>query len=278
MESVPDEMVVFTGLVLSVKVPKVPMPATAAAAPRTPSEPTTLRAVGLSVRFLILVLMSVSPLSLLRCATGDSGDRENSGGPTAGHPLAFRKESARLAPGSLGSADSPGFRAFPPLATAQIGDAAPVAGGGDRGNRAEDRPRDPDFSHLARSIRVAQAPARGSVSVKVVPSPSALSTSRTPSCAVVMALVMASPRPTPGTAMRWAVDARKKRVKSLPCSPVGMPMPVSRTARWATGRAPGRSAAQTVPSGACQAARNDSVTRPPAGVNFTALETRLSHA
>src|SRR5215204_56141 len=61
MESVPDEMVVFTGLVLSVKVPKVPMPATAAAAPRTPSEPTTLRAVGLSVRFLILVLMSVSP-------------------------------------------------------------------------------------------------------------------------------------------------------------------------------------------------------------------------
>ena len=38
-------MVVATGALLSVKEPKVPMPATAAAAPITPSEPMTLRVV-----------------------------------------------------------------------------------------------------------------------------------------------------------------------------------------------------------------------------------------
>src|SRR4051812_34198422 len=58
MERVPDWMVVATGVVLSVKLPNVPMPATAAAAPRTPSEPTTLRAVEL---LRALLLMSVSP-------------------------------------------------------------------------------------------------------------------------------------------------------------------------------------------------------------------------
>ncbi len=59
MFRVPDWIVVATGVLLSVKLPKVPMPATAAAAPMTPSEPTTLRAVEL---FAILVLMS--PYSL----------------------------------------------------------------------------------------------------------------------------------------------------------------------------------------------------------------------
>src|SRR4029453_11584316 len=58
MERVPAWIVVATGVVLSVKLPKVPMPATAAAAPRTPSEPTTLRAVEL---LRALLSMSVSP-------------------------------------------------------------------------------------------------------------------------------------------------------------------------------------------------------------------------
>jgi hypothetical protein len=55
-------------------------------------------------------------------------------------------------------------------------------------------------------------------------------------------------------------------------------MPVSLTASRATGAAPGRWSVLTSPSGVAHAARSDSVTRPPAGVNFTALETRLSHA
>src|SRR4029453_18041497 len=72
IETVPELMVVATGVVLSVKEPKVPMPATAAAAPMTPSEPTTLRAVELVA---ILVLMSRTPCVRV---TGVSGDRENS--------------------------------------------------------------------------------------------------------------------------------------------------------------------------------------------------------
>src|SRR3982751_5319383 len=93
MSSVPEVTVAFIGVLLSVKEPKVPMPATAAAAPMTPSEPTTLRAGGLAARSQILVLMSVSPC--VRCVDRGSGDRENSGRPTAGPPRAFRKESAR---------------------------------------------------------------------------------------------------------------------------------------------------------------------------------------
>src|SRR4051812_17875048 len=92
IERVPDAMVEAIGVVLSVKVPKVPMPATAAAAPRMPSEPTTLRALGLCVIFL--AFMSAFSLCPVR-VTGDSGDRENCGGLSAGHPPAIRKESAR---------------------------------------------------------------------------------------------------------------------------------------------------------------------------------------
>src|SRR5215212_3403871 len=92
MSTVPEATVVVTGVVLSVKVPKVPMPATAAAAPITPSEPTTLRAVELLAMVLVLMFV-VLPVS--GSSTGDPGDRENSGGRTAGHPRAFRKECAR---------------------------------------------------------------------------------------------------------------------------------------------------------------------------------------
>src|SRR4051794_25053785 len=65
IESVPDAMVEAIGVLLSVKVPKVPMPATAAAAPRTPSEPTTLRAVGLLAMFLAFMsAFSLCPVSV----------------------------------------------------------------------------------------------------------------------------------------------------------------------------------------------------------------------
>src|SRR3954452_9950460 len=92
IERVPDAMVEAIGVLLSVKVPKVPRPATAAAAPRTPSEPTTLRAVGLLAMFLAFM----SAFSLRPVRRRRSGDRENSPTPTAGHPPAIRKESARL--------------------------------------------------------------------------------------------------------------------------------------------------------------------------------------
>src|SRR3954449_2066564 len=46
MSTLPVWTVVATGVVLSVKVPKVPRPATAAAAPAMASEPTTLRGLG----------------------------------------------------------------------------------------------------------------------------------------------------------------------------------------------------------------------------------------
>ena len=42
--------------------------------------------------------------------------------------------------------------------------------------------------------------------------------------------------------------------------------------------APGRSTSEIEPSARRQADRSDRVTRPPEGVNFTALETRLSQA
>ena len=61
IETVPELIVVATGVVLSVKEPKVPMPATAAAAPMMPSEPTTLRVV---VERLPLALMFVLPVSV----------------------------------------------------------------------------------------------------------------------------------------------------------------------------------------------------------------------
>src|SRR4051812_4513727 len=93
MSSVPEVTVAFIGVLLSVKEPKVPMPATAAAAPMTPSEPTTLRAVGLAARSKILVLMSVSPC--VRFV--DRGFRQQGELWKACRraPRAFRKESAR---------------------------------------------------------------------------------------------------------------------------------------------------------------------------------------
>src|SRR4051794_252102 len=95
IERVPDWIVVFTGVLLSVKVPKVPMPATAAAVPRTPRVPTTLRAVGLSVRARMLAVLMAADLPCVRFVDRGSGDKDDSGGRSAGHPRAFRKESAR---------------------------------------------------------------------------------------------------------------------------------------------------------------------------------------
>ena len=60
-------------------------------------------------------------------------------------------------------------------------------------------------------------------SVNVVTRPSVLVTSRVPPCAVVMALVIDRPSPTPFTALRFAVDARKNRVNSWSSSAAGMP-------------------------------------------------------
>src|SRR5215217_5581087 len=58
----------------------------------TASEPTTLRAVGLTERIVVVVMSCVSWVVPRRRG---SGDRNDSGGPTAGLPPAFRKESLR---------------------------------------------------------------------------------------------------------------------------------------------------------------------------------------
>src|SRR5215207_6221981 len=84
-------MVVATGVVLSVKLPKVPMPATAAAVPSTPSEPTTLRAVEL-LAMRVLLVMSVLPVSE---SAGHPADKDQCGGRTARPNPANRKEPAR---------------------------------------------------------------------------------------------------------------------------------------------------------------------------------------
>src|SRR5919199_6102344 len=89
MATVPEVTWVATGVVLLVKVPKVPRPATAAAVPAIASEPTTLRVVA---RLLVMSAVLLSPFRRPR----GSGDRNDSGGPTAGHPPASRKECARL--------------------------------------------------------------------------------------------------------------------------------------------------------------------------------------
>ena len=60
--------------------------------------------------------------------------------------------------------------------------------------------------YAARALR-----GRGSERLNAVPTPSSLSTSSSPSCAVTIAFVIVSPRPTPGTALRVAVDALKNR-------------------------------------------------------------------
>src|SRR4051812_4475016 len=95
MSTVPEATVVFRGAVLSVKVPKVPSPATAAAVPAMASEPTTFLVV-LRVASLLMAadLLCQSP------SPGVPGDRNDSGGPTAGVPRAIRKESARVRRGT----------------------------------------------------------------------------------------------------------------------------------------------------------------------------------
>src|SRR4051812_44299231 len=107
------------------------MPATAAAAPMTPSEPTTLRALGLEAIFL--AFMSAFSLWCPVRRPDVSGDKENSGGPTAGHPPAIRKESARVARRSLGSGLFPGFRAFSGLLREEVSPAQRRAEWGPQG-------------------------------------------------------------------------------------------------------------------------------------------------
>src|SRR3954470_23084158 len=129
MSSVPESMVVLIGVLLSVKVPKVPMPATAAAAPMTPSEPTTLRAVVLAARFEIVVLMSLClPVS------GSSTGRFRRQGELwelhrrapASVPQGMRKES-REEPqtGGPGKRDSPA-----PVSRAEESGAGRISGTG----------------------------------------------------------------------------------------------------------------------------------------------------
>src|SRR4051794_41794451 len=67
---VPEVTEAFSGAVLSVKVPKVPMPATAAAAPMTPREPRTLRVVWARV---VVVAVMDSPAG--RAVVGGGGRR-----------------------------------------------------------------------------------------------------------------------------------------------------------------------------------------------------------
>src|ERR1700760_3956084 len=95
MSTVPEFTEVFRGAVLSLKVPKVPRPATAAAVPAMASDPTTF-----------LVVLRVASLLMAACllcqspSPGEPGDRNDSGGPTAGVPRAIRKESARVRRGT----------------------------------------------------------------------------------------------------------------------------------------------------------------------------------
>src|SRR5215218_9151365 len=90
-------MVVSTGVVLSVKLPKVPMPATAAAVPMMAIEPTTLRAVALSaIERVVVVLMAC--VSLCWCVTGDPA----TGRTLRAQPQATRERSARDPQGSGG--------------------------------------------------------------------------------------------------------------------------------------------------------------------------------
>src|SRR5664279_236651 len=80
-----------------------------------------------------------------------------------------------------------------------------------------------------------------------------------------MALVIDSPSPTPGMAFWVAVEARKNRANNRSSSSAGIPTPVSLTEISALG-------ADSPPVPRVTA------TRPPAGVNLTALEIRLSTA
>src|SRR3954454_3007888 len=120
MSRVPVWTVVATGVVLSVKVPKVPRPATAAAVPAMASEPTTLRVL---LRRVLLLMSVCLPVSV---PPPGSGDRENIERPTAGHPPGIRKESARLVRETLRSAENRGIPGFRTPSSVLYGDKARV--------------------------------------------------------------------------------------------------------------------------------------------------------
>ena len=186
------------GVVLSVKVPKVPRPATAAAAPAMAERADDL-AGGAAMSWLMSAISCVVPAS----------------------PVFRRQRRLWRANRRPPASDPQGIRKAPaghPQAPRSAGTPPPRLGRRGRGGE--------EGSCGPRAVRRRGA---GRVSVKVVPRPSLLIRSSVPPCAMVMALVIARPSPTPGTALRCAVEARKKRVNSFPCSPVGMPMPVSLT-------------------------------------------------
>ena len=87
-----------------------------------------------------------------------------------------------------------------------------------------------------------------------------LSSSIVPPCTSTIVFAIEIPSPVPWIALLVAPAARKNRSKSSCCSSSAMPMPVSATSKTA------RSSRRV----------SDSVTRPPAGVNLIAFETRLS--
>src|SRR3954468_12326882 len=94
MSSVPVWTVVATGVVLSVKVPKVPRPATAAAVPAMASEPTTLRVLLRRVLVLMSVLLpvSVAPPGFRRQGEHWAANRR----APARNPQGIRKACSRM--------------------------------------------------------------------------------------------------------------------------------------------------------------------------------------
>src|SRR4051812_7544763 len=106
----------------------------------------------------------------------------------------------------------------------------------------------------------------GNDSVTVVPTPSVLATLMLPPCNSTMARLTTSPSPVPGMTCRPTAavtfEPRKNALNSRGRSAAGMPTPESATATL-----------QPSPSAPGQAL---TVTRPPLGVNLTALLTRLS--
>src|SRR5690242_5324371 len=100
----------------------------------------------------------------------------------------------------------------------------------------------------------------GRSTVTCVPSPTSLATEMLPPCCSTSAREIARPSPVPGIACCVAVEARKNRENTCPCSSLGMPIPLSATT---SATSPFRRAISTR-------------TAPPAFVNLTAFETRLS--
>jgi len=102
----------------------------------------------------------------------------------------------------------------------------------------------------------------GSSTRNVVPAPSALSTRIDPPWACTIALLIARPRPVPWIDALVAALVRKNLLKRRSCSTSSIPMPVSRTST--------HTVSDDEP--AC------TTTSPPAGVNLTAFEIRLSNS